>query len=333
VARLGRGVPVPPVLSRTRPVSFDNSVSPSAFSTPFRYPVDRTASLGAFSTAFSYPALTVTAPHVPGSLITVDGEIEFNAFLMSPLNSYRPLDDLEGWDDLPGVDNGDEERPSRQGAYPGEQILQERIISATIQLRDTATFAASLRAIRAVIKPKQDGTENALAIRTAGETLVVYGKVTKRIVKADYGLGVADISVQWVCSDARRYGTSFNVSTIVGSGTLTNAGDEDTSPRYRFYGPVNLPRLSLPDPDDPLADPKILAFNVSLGTGEQLDVNTDTGSTLITTTSGTTNYAPLSNFSVSIEDFALPPGDNTITYVPDSGGALGVTAFWRDAYS
>lgn len=334
MARLGRGIPVRPGISRTRVANFDATPALGAFETPFRYPRDQSVALGAFTTPILYPALTVSAPHVPGSLITQDGEIEFNAFLFSPTNMYRPQSDLEGWDDLPGVDNGDEARPSRQGAYPGEQILQERVVSATIQFKDdSATFATSLRAIRAITKPKQDGTEHALAIRTRGETLVSYGKVVKRIPKLDYGLGVGDFSVQWVCSDARRYGLDFNIETITGSGTLTNLGDEDTSPRYRFFGPVDVPRLSLPDPDDPLADPKILAFNVSLGTGERLDVDTNNGDTIITTASGTTNYAPLDNFSVPVEDFILPPGSNTVTYSPDAGGDLGVAVFWRDAYS
>ncbi|GHE47231.1 hypothetical protein GCM10017673_56330 [Streptosporangium violaceochromogenes] len=269
-----------------------------------------------------FPALDVDVPFIPGNLITQDGEIEWRGTLWSPTNQYRPRADLAGWDDLPGIESGNAEKSGQHGSWPGVDLSEERYVTATIQLRDDSpTWLASLRAIRGLLTPGVDETEYPLVIRTRGEALLAWGKVKNRKVPADnIGVGVADIAVQWTCSDPRRYSLQEVGVHVTTTATATNDGDVPTRPRLRFFGPAVVPRVH--------AGGRTLAFNVTLLTGEVFDVDCATGDTVI----GAVDYVPLHSFSVPIEDFELPPGETNITYAPDSGGAGGVDVFFRHPY-
>ncbi|MER7213224.1 hypothetical protein ABT340_39690 [Streptosporangium sp. NPDC000239] len=281
-----------------------------------------TIPLGVLSLQVAFPTLDVEVPFVPGSLITMDGEIEWREALWSPLNQFRPQANLEGWDDLPGLSSGNAEKSQDHGSWPGADFSEERYVSATIQLRDDSpTWVDSLRAIRGLLTPGQDETEYPLVIRTRGETLLAWGKIKNRKIASDLiGVGSADIAVQWVCSDPRRYSLDEVGIHVATTGTATNTGDVPTRPRLRFFGPATVPRVH--------AAGRILAFNITLLAGEVFDVDCRTGDTIV----GDVDYVPLYSFSVPIADFELPPGDTNITYAPDSGGAGGVDVFWRHSH-
>lgn len=281
-----------------------------------------TAGLGVLALQVVFPALDVEVPFIPGSLITQDGEIEWRETLWSPLNQYRPRADLEGWDDLPGLSSGNADKSGQHGSWAGVDLSEERYVSATIQLRDDSpTWLTSLRTIRGLLTPGTDETEYPLVIRTRGETLLAWGKVKNRRVPSDnIGVGVADIAVQWVCSDPRRYSLQEVGVHVTSTATATNDGDVPTRPRLRFFGPAVVPRIH--------AGGRTLAFNITLLTGEVFDVDCSNGDTVV----GAVDYVPLHSFSVPIEDFELPPGDTNVTYDPNSGGAGGVDLFWRHAH-
>lgn len=329
MGRLGRSIPARPVLSRTsRLANFDATPALTAFETPFRYPRDQTLTVSAFSTPFVYPPISISAPHVPGSLITQDGEIEWNGMLWSPTSKYRPLD-LSGWDSM-SLSNGNVERGFRHGAWPGRKLAGERIVTATVQLNDnSSTFQDSLDAMITSWAPPDDADEFPLAIRTRGKILIAYGNIVKADAPPDYyGVGVSDISIQWACSDPRRFGTDFNATHIgLDGGTLTNPGNAPASPRFRFFGPVTTPRITLAG--------RTLAFNVAIETGERLDVDTSNGDLGVFDTTGViqiSNYVRLDAFSVPVELLSLPGGTSAITYTPDAGGTGGLDVFWRSTW-
>lgn len=329
MARLGRRIPVRPVLTRTRVANYDAAPELGVFETPFRYPRDQPLTLGAFETPFVYPTITISAPHVPGSLITRDGEIEWNGMLWSELNQYKPQDGLTGWDSI-NLSNGNVDRGSRHGAWPGRKLAGERIVTATVQLHDDSeTFQDSLDAMITSWAPPTGSDEYPLAIRTRGKVLIAYGAIIKADAPPEYfGVGISNMPIQWACSDPRRFGTDFNASHIgIDGGTLTNPGNAPSSPRFRFFGPVTTPRITLAG--------LTLAFNIAVESGERLDVDTSNGDVGVYDLSGAvqySNYVRLDAFSVPVELLALPGGTWPITYTPDAGGTGGLDVFWRSSW-
>ncbi|MCW2765935.1 MAG: hypothetical protein JWO11_1894 [Nocardioides sp.] len=328
MARLGRGVPARPGISRTPLANFDAAPALLEFETPFRYPRDQSFTLGAFTTPFVYPAISIGAPHVPGSLITRDGEIEWNGMLWSALNQYRPQD-VQGWDSI-NLSNGNVPRGSRHGAWAGRKIAGERIVTATVQLNDNSTtFQDSLDAMITSWAPPDGADEYPLAIRTRGKILIAYGAIIKADAPPEnFGVGISNMPIQWACSDPRRFGDDFNAAhTTLDGGTLTNTGNAPASPRFRFFGPVTTPRVTLAG--------RTLAFNIAVETGERLDVDTSNGDVGVYDLSGTvlsTNYVRLDAFSVPVELLALPGGTWPVTYTPDAGGTDGFETFWRSTW-
>ncbi|RCG31997.1 hypothetical protein DQ384_05495 [Sphaerisporangium album] len=329
MARLGRGIPVRQVVRRPPLVSYDAEAALPPFETPFRYPRDQQFTSGPFVTPFIYPPMQVSAPHIPGSLITRDGEIEWNGMLWSPSNQYRPSPKLTGWDSIK-LSNGNVERGSRHGAWPGRKLAGQRIVNATVQLNDDSpTFQDSLDAMINSWAPPDGAEEYPLAIRTRGKVLIAFGAIIQADAPPDlFGIGVSNILIQWACSDPRRFGTDFNAVRLdLAGGTLTNPGNAPASPRFRFHGPVTTPRIQLAD--------RILAFNVAIGTGERLDVDTANGDLGVYNTPGTVqlaDYVRLDAFSVPVERLTLPGGTWPIQYIPDAGGAGGFDVFWRSTW-
>lgn len=298
----------------------------SVFATTWEFPAldvvyDTTFDLGVFATSWVFPTLTVDVPILPGRTITQDGEIEWKGYLFSLTTEAHPLADLTGWEDHPGIVSGNSDRAEEHGSYAGRDFAEQRIVSAVIQLRDDETFPASLKRIRSLFTVGRDETEHPLVIRMREETLVAWGKINRRVPTVEHiGIGVSNISVQWICSDPGRYSLGeFGIHVTTSSpGTVEHDGDLETKPRLRFYGPALVPRARVAG--------RVLAFNVELGPGEVFDVDCKTGDTTI----GDLDYVPLHDFSVPIQDFEVPPGDWEISYEPSGGGGGGMDVFWRD---
>ncbi|MFF4417104.1 hypothetical protein ACFYY8_31675 [Streptosporangium sp. NPDC001559] len=350
MAHIGRGFPSRPVVT-SRPHPLDAVSTLGVFAVGWEFPeltvttpsvtigldvfaigwefppltvlYDTTIGLGVFSVGWEFPELTVDVPILPGLKITRDGEIEWRGELFSLTNQFTPLADLTGWEDHPGLASGNSEKAQDHGSEPGQDFAEERVVSGVIQLRDDQTFPDSLKRIRRLLTVGRDETEYPLVIRLREETLLAYGKINRRVPTVEnVGIGVSDISAQWICSDPGRYSlleSGIHVTTA-SPGTVSHDGDVDTKPRLRFHGPAVIPRVRVAG--------RTLAFNVVLAAGEIFNVDCKTGTTII----GVLDYVPLHDFSVPITDFEIPPGDWEIVYDPDSGGDGGMDVFWRDRF-
>ncbi|MFC6080906.1 hypothetical protein [Sphaerisporangium aureirubrum] len=298
-----------------------------SFSTTWEFPAldvvyDTDVGLASFSTVWEFPPITVDTPIRPGITITRDGEIEWRGVLWSPRNQFIPQNDLDGWEDLPDLDQGNVPKSQDDGSWAGVDYPQERIVTVTVQIDDDITFAASRKALRDLTTHGVDETESPLVIRTAGETLLAYGKVTKRrIPVALTGIGKANAVIQWTCSDPYRYWLQeFGVSVLTtASQVIANEGGARTKPRLRFHGPVVVPRIRVAG--------RILALQVEVPDGVDLNVNCRTEETLL----GDSDYVRVHDFSVAIGDLVIPPGDHELEYIPDGGGENGLDVFWRPA--
>jgi hypothetical protein len=308
----------------------DANVALGAFVTANTFPAltvsagfSQTVSLGAFVTPNTFPTLGVSVPLIPGARMTgVDGEIQWTDTVWTPGGIYSPLD-LEGWDDLPGITAGDEEKPQQHGAWAGLSFADPRLVSVTIWVRDDSpTWQASLKALRRATPVPVDETEYPLVIQTRGERLMAWARIRNRIVPQDLiGIGTSEVALQWVCADPRRYGMEEYTADIAAGQTMgiANDGDAPTSPTLVFRGPVVLPRVTWAE--------QSLAFNVTLSSGQTLTVDTRLG----TAEWSTGAFAPTDDFSVPIEEWYIPADGADVTYEPDSGGANGMTLTWRHA--
>lgn len=273
------------------------------------------------------PTPGVSVPVLPGERITGDFQIEWAGTLFGGFgNVYQVLaGSVTGWDDLPGLDSDSAIKPSRHGAWPGRSLAQQREVSAIVAVDDPATFMASMRTLRRITAPADDDSEYALVIRTYGEALLAYGSISARAIPIEnYQQGWAQVSLRWMCADPRRFSLTQNSVVIAanGSQTLLNEGDTATSARLRIPGPATNP-VVLNETTD-----RILGFDVTLSSGELLEVDIQLG----TVTIGSASYmSTLSSESVPVEDFVLAPGENLVTYETDSGGTAGAEILWRSA--
>ncbi|WP_374986311.1 phage tail protein [Streptomyces fradiae] len=297
----------------------------------------------------------------PGSLITRDGQIQWAGLLMGPGTPYQiDRSGITGWDDLPTLDTGDVPRPDRHGAWPGAVWAQPRLVTATVWLvPPTAAEAAdTTAAFRAATGP--EGGERWLAVRLHGETLAVRARVSRRVVPQDRAYlrqGTGRASLQWTATDPRRFSTvrregqallpvpepgleweneagsglewpvEWGGDAGAGSFTAVNEGGAAAHPVIEFRGPVRRPTLSR------LGDGGRLQYDIVLGAGEVLTVDTEAGTVLLNGTASRLYTA--TSTSMPEQLFRLEPGGTTLAFrsedlTPDPSAS--VTVRWRDAH-
>lgn len=263
------------------------------------------------------------------------------------------LVDLQGWDDLPEVEGGNVERPSRHGAWPGRPLAGQRFVTATGVL----TSARSLNAMSAVLAPLRraltlsgDARQHPLSIRAGGQTLTAHGQVSARSIPGGPGYQAArpTVVVQWTCPDPRRYGRSR--ATVVtaprpsgegldypleypldygepargGSAVLTNGGDTATHPVVTITGPCARPRLINRNTG------RTLEFHLALADTDTLVVDCERGTVTVNSNDG---FHTLSTASVPPEHWTLEPGANPVHFRPEtSGQGAAATVVWNDAH-
>ncbi|WP_256107209.1 phage distal tail protein [Streptomyces sp. ODS05-4] len=297
----------------------------------------------------------------PGSLITLDGQIQWAGLLMGPGTPYQiDRSGLTGWDDLPTLDTGDVPRPDQHGSWPGAVWAQPRLVGATVWLvpPTAGDSLATTAAFRAATGP--EGGERWLAVRLHGETLAVRARVSRRVVPQDRSYvrqGLAKASLQWTATDPRRFGPvlrqggtvlpvaepglvfdgeagsglqwplEWGADGVSGGFTAVNEGGAPAHPVIEFRGPVRQPALIRLD------DGSRLQYDLVLGAGEVLTVDTESGTVVLNGTASRLYTAmPL---SVPEQLFRLEPGESALAFRSDDttpDPRASVTVRWRDAH-
>lgn len=285
-----------------------------------------------------------------GDLITADWQIEWRGVLLGSGTSYG-WSNLDGWLDLPGMRIGDQARPGRHGAYAGQQLADERVITWDATMYPaTASFAAAVDVLRRVTAVEEAPDEEPLVIRLSGTAWLVNARVTRRRLPVDrrYNAQAVPVVVQWVATDPRLYSPQLQTSGAVGlpspgagglvfplvfpltfgtgqaggNFSLVNTGTVTTWPTFRIDGPVTGPVVTNVTTGQQLQfDP---AFAVAAG--QVLLVDTDTRTV---TLQGVNRRS-----SLWVADwFGLPPGVTTSLKFTAAGGftAGTLTAQWRHA--
>ncbi|MFV2119611.1 phage distal tail protein, partial [Streptomyces sp. Act-28] len=204
------------------------------------------------------------------------------------------------------------------------------------------------------------GGERWLAVRLHGETLAVRARVSRRVVPQDRAYvrqGLAKASLQWTATDPRRFGTVTREGQAVlpvpepglvwkdeaGSGlrwplewggdaeaggfTAVNEGGAAAHPVIEFRGPVRRPTLSR------LGDGRQLQYDIALGAGEVLTVDTEAGTVRLNGTASRLYTATPASTPEQL--FRLEPGSTSLAFRSDDATPdprASVTVRWRDAH-
>lgn len=287
----------------------------------------------------------------PGSLITGDGQLEFNDYLLGD-DSVTFLEEITGWEDLPSVDSSNTLRPASHGAWVGKKLLGQRIITWK------GRFAASredwnteiLRLREAFTTPL--GTEElTIVVSTRDEQMVAFGTVSARQIPMNYRYGYygAELTLQFECSDPRRYSLGEN-SVFISMPALTEAGlvyplvypldyGADTEPSQLIVNNTgNAPTPMIMNFVGPVTNPTLinqttgqrLGFDIVLTADDVLTVNTRLGTVLLNDTADRLYTRTLT--SSPVLGFDLVPGENDMQAIASEWEAgAGVEIIYRDA--
>lgn len=287
-----------------------------------------------------------------GSMITGDGQLEFNGYLLGD-DDRTFMDSITGWDDLPGVESGNTLRANAHGGWAGKKLAGMRVITWSGRFSPALPelWEGELKALRSALTLPIDTEETPVVVRSRNETKLCYGALVARSLPMDkaYGYYGANLSVQFECSDPRRYSLGENfwnlalppvvdvgltypltypldygVEVDSASGTLVNDGDVLTPVSLVFYGPMINPALVSETTG------ARLEFQIGLDQDEFLEVNTRTGTVLLNGVADrlytrTPTSAPLLLFG-------LMPGENQMQITAETWWEnASVTITWRDA--
>ena len=279
-----------------------------------------------------------------GDMVARPGQVQFGAMLLG-VGSRAGWRQLVGWRDTADVAVADSLRPQAHGAYAGSVYADAATVTFTFMLRGTP--AAKLLALAAIeAHTPLDGVERELVVDDGSGAEYRLGRVIARSIPQDrhFEHGPLECSIQWRCADPRRYALTEQSATVglptttgglaypltypldygtstAGQRTATNAGNADAPATLVFRGPLTNPELVN-------LDHWKLGFDLTLGDGETLTVNTSEGTALLAGTAD--RHYTITTASDPLERCLLAPGDNRLTLLADAGtGSVDVT--WHDA--
>lgn len=290
-----------------------------------------------------------------GDLITANGQIEWDESLLLGADTGYVWQELDGWEELPGVDSGNVARSARHGAWAGRKLAQQRMVTLSgMVVPDSSGVQSQVRALaQATAIPEIDGAERPLVVRELdGETFLAFGHLTSRAVPLgrQYVVGPT-YALQWTCSDPRRYslteqsltisapssGTGgltypltypldYGTSGSPGVGTATNDGNVHSHPTIVIHGQAVTPRVI------DQTSGRRLEFDLTLAAGDTLTIDTHNGTVKLN--GGANRLYTMTALSAPVEAFVLPPGSSDIAYRADSfgSGTPRIEMSWRHAH-
>lgn len=288
-----------------------------------------------------------------GDLITADYQAQLGTLLLGAGTAYEinAEDGLSGWDDLPGMDTADVQRPSAAGSWPGSLYPQSRIITLQMSVHDDGPgHAANLAALRAAANATL-AAETPFAVRLGGQLLYCGVRQLQRSLPTgdNYaGRRTPKAMLQLEATDPRRYTAALSsavtappaalggitwpvtwpltwpTGTAGGTVYVTNAGDYNTPPVITVRGPLTTPAVYRQDTG------AVLELNTTLGAGDVvvIDVLADT-----LTLNGVAAKTLLSDRSAAVPTFLMPSGSTALALrAAVTSPSASMTVTWRSAY-
>lgn len=295
-------------------------------------------------------ATIAEAGDLPGSLIVLPRQIEFNGLLMGSGTPYR-WKNLTGWDAMPGLDLSDAQKDTGDGDFPGPGFSQSRMVTFEMQVRgDHKGFMEQVvQLLRERLR--YSDTEQELWVRDSGRTLIADARVIARDIghAPERSLGVMAAGVQWKQTNPLHrapgersahlaatdgsggivypivYPIDYGIEGGPGQEVLLNAGTDPAPAIIVFHGPAV-------DGYGVTIAGQMLRFTGPLAIGDTLTVDTRDGSVLLNGSSDRTGW--VSTDSVPPETWRIPPGEAACTFSLAAGGGVGtgVDLTWFDSY-
>lgn len=297
------------------------------------------------------PEMSILLLSDPGALITGDGQLEYNGYLLGDdVNTF--MVDLNGWEDLPPIDSSNTLRPASHGAWVGKKLAGQRVITWSGRFApEKENWPDEIIRLRDAFAPPLGTEELTIVVRTRTETRMAFGALVGRVIPVDYQYSYygARVTLQFECSDPRRYSLGENtvfismpgvsvdgldyplvypldygVDVIASNRIIDNEGNAPTPMIINFIGPATNPTLVN------TGNQKQLGFDIVLTADDVLTVNTRLGTVVL---NGVTDRLYTRSItSTPILGFDLDPGENEMTvYADEWSGAAGVEIIYRDA--
>ncbi|NGO71444.1 phage tail protein [Streptomyces sp. SB3404] len=266
---------------------------------------------------------------------------------------------LEGWDDLPDVDDASVPMPASHGAWPGWLLAGPRVLTLDFLVhhpRGAAGLPEALDELRQATALRQE--ERALVVQLASTQRLMWARVTRRSLPAsqDYTWGKPTGAIEWTCADPRRYEVEEQVArtglpvpepgldwhpadpppgleweldwggnAIPGTVLVENAGDADTYPTLALTGPVIRPAVTNH------ATGAVLEYDITLSTTDRLVIDTREGTVTLNDTAPRLHTA--TPRSTPEQACILPPGASLISFrAAEFNDAGALTISWRSAW-
>lgn len=288
----------------------------------------------------------------PGSLITGDGQLEFNDYLFGD-DEITFMTSITGWEDLPSVDSSNTLRPASHGAWVGKKLVGQRIITWTGVLapEDRTVWSTEIQRLKDALQVPLGTEESTIVVRTRSDMQLAFGTVAQRQIPMDYSYSYygARVTVQFECSDPRLYSLGeysvfistpsetvdgldyplvypldYGVVPTPNSLIVTNAGSAPSPLTINFLGPMTNPVLVNQNTGERLG------FEIVLTADDVLTVNTRLGTVILNGTADRIYTRTLT--SSPILGFDLPPGDTEMQIIAsDWDAGSGVELVYRDA--
>ncbi len=292
----------------------------------------------------------------------VDYRFAFNDFEFGGGNSVYQILSVDGLEDLPVIRNQDDNRGYQDGMWTGRDFLSGRSIIMTMTVRGDSNFSMSyyLNLLQRNLVPQQQGT-GLLQFQLPGNSLQrIDARVRRRAVtiNTDYSSGLATATYEFFCPDPKYYDDTQEITDLINAtavagrtynrvytGAISSVNNEPYETGMIFGGGAGAPNLITNDGwatsypvitiEGPCINPKVtnvtagafLLIDTTLGTGDELVMNTDTR---IVTLNGVTSRALLNNSSTW---FAAPPGTSYYTFTATgTDGNTACVVSWRNAY-
>lgn len=286
-----------------------------------------------------FPAATLTDPE------TLQGQVRFGDTLLGT-GTTAGLRQLIGWRSLPDVELSDYPRPQAHGSYPGSAYAGVLTVTGVFLVRGRPEAKAlALAAIERATR--LDGAERPLVVNDSTGASYRMGKIIARDVPQEVHFTHApvEVSVQWECSDPRRYDLTEQVaSLLLGAATggldypldypleygtnvgnaavVSNPGTADAPVVIDFAGPFVNPRVEC-------SAGWALEFETSLAAGETLTVDTAAGTVLLDGADRLYTIAPASD---PVEGCTIPADSDASVSLSAATGTGTATVTYRPAY-
>lgn len=282
------------------------------------------------------------------------GHMQYGDFLLGPGTAWR-WDELQGWEETPGLDSGSVLKASDHGAWPGTFYAQTRTVTASLVVRcEPGNMNGTIRQLAAATRIDASD-EIPLVIQLDDDApLMVFARCTRRAfpVVGTHRKGLARGAIEFEASDPRRYSLlentqitslpqpepglawplafplDFGVPGSTGNIDASNSGDAPAHPTFMITGPCSKPSVTN------LTTGVLLEYDIALSSSDVLYIDTYQGTVTLNGTTANRLYTATTR-SQPEGAFSLPPGSSALAFRsddsdPDPASTLSVT--WRSAF-